>query len=430
MTKSRYASLENIREELDRCTFCAVCQAGCPTYQHSGSETLVARGKIRLAQAVMAGDLSLTERVANDFNQCLSCMNCSVACPAGVDTMAVFSAIRSEAHNERGGGIVEAFIFRYILPYPTRLNLLAKVVGFSSLFYKYAPGFLSKFFPYSAIGIRRINPNLLQKNLRASISEVNKVSFDTNKEPVKRIVYFSGCMTDLAFAKTGVKVVESLQKLGVEVVFPKAQVCCGAPAYYSGDMETARELAKKNVDALADIEADAIVYSCATCGSVIGNHYKKLLPNDAQAKLAAGKMIDFQKLLTELSVEQLFEDKKGAEKIKVTYHDPCHLKRGMGIDKEPRELLQSFPSVEFVEMEGADSCCGGAGTFGLQHYDMAMDQGKQKVTWIKKSGADVVATACPSCQLQLSDALNRFGHKIPVVHTADLVAAPFSTSKI
>ena len=98
-------------------------------------------------------------------------------------------------------------------------------------------------------GIRRVNPDFLQQNLRAAIDEINSASLGAEKEPIKRVVYFSGCMTDLAFAKTGKRVVGSLQKAGVEVLFPKSQVCCGAPAYYSGDMDTA----VKNVQEPKDI---------------------------------------------------------------------------------------------------------------------------------------------------------------------------------
>ncbi|MBI5816004.1 MAG: (Fe-S)-binding protein [Nitrospinae bacterium] len=422
----KYDFLESVRGEIEKCTKCATCQAGCPTYEATNSETLVARGKIRLAQGALNGEMELTPRVANDFSQCLSCMNCLSACPSGVDTMKIFSAMRAEIREKSGGGPVSNFIFKYLLAYPWRLNILAKFVGISSIFYKAAPRWLARFFPYSPGGVKRVTPDFLKANLRERVLAANC----PNPAPagkLKRVAFFSGCMTDLAFPEVGVKVIEGLKKAGVEVVFPKEQVCCGAPAYYNGDLKTTKELARRNIEVFTALDADAIVYSCATCGSVFGEVYRELFPNDPKVEALCEKIVDYQKLLVELSVETMLSGaEKASRKLKVTYHDPCHLRRGMGVWKEPRKLIKSLPNVEFVEMEGADRCCGGSGTFGLKFYEMSVDFGKFKAEAIKKSGADAVVTACPSCQLALADALNRAGLSIPVLHTADLVDTALS----
>lgn len=374
-----------------------------------------------MAKGVLEGDIGVTDRVANDFFQCLSCMNCKAACPSGVDTMKIFSAMRAQVYEGKGAGRVADFIFRRFLPYPRRLNALAKIVGLSTIFYKFAPAWLAKFMPFAPGGVKRVTPNFLQRNLRSRVGVTNTAS-KSSLGKKRRVIYYSGCMTDLAFPKTGKTVIDKLTQAGVEVVFPKEQVCCGAPSYYSGDLETSKKLARKNIEALNSIEADAIVYSCATCGSVLGEVYPELLPDDPAARRVADKMVDFQKYMAELGVEAVMLSKNGSgEKLKVTYHDPCHLNRGMGVRREPREILRNLPGVEFVEMEGSDRCCGGAGTFAIKHYGMSMDIGKFKVDAIKKSGADIVVTACPSCQLQLEDSLHRFGHNIPVMHTADLM---------
>ncbi|MBI3813823.1 MAG: (Fe-S)-binding protein, partial [Nitrospinae bacterium] len=102
-------------------------------------------------------------------------------------------------------------------------------------------------------------------------------------------------------------------------------------------------------------------------------------------------------------------------------HDPCHLRRGQKVIYPPREILKNIPGMEYIEMEDADRCCGGGGTFSLQHYDLSVSIGKYKAEKIKKTGADIVATACPSCQMQLSDILNRAGIKAKVVHTVQLL---------
>lgn len=417
-----YEHLLKVSKEIEKCVKCASCQAGCPTYEQTRSETLAARGKIRLAEGALTGELGLTGRVENDFFQCLSCMNCKTVCPSGVDTMKIFSAMRAEVYREKGAGRVADFIFKHLLPHPRRLSLLARLTGVGGLFYKLAPGALAKFLPYSPGGVKRVTPNFLKRNLRARLKETLPPLSPPAEGAIKRVAYFSGCMTDLAFPETGTAVVEKLREAGLEVVFPGGQVCCGAPAYYSGDVETAKKLVMKNAEALVAAKADAIVYSCATCGSVVGEVYRELFPEDPRVLNVAEKMVDFQKLLLALKVKASAPSRNGGGKLKVTYHDPCHLKRGMGVFREPRELIASLPGVEFVEMEGADRCCGGAGTFAMKHYDMAMEIGRFKAGAVRASGADVVVTACPSCQSQLADALNRFGVDRPVLHTAELIS--------
>ncbi len=427
MKRMKYKFLESVLDEIDKCVKCAACHAGCPTYELSFSETLTARGKIRLAKGILEESIGLSKRVAKDFSLCLSCLNCSAVCPPGVDTLKIFTAVRSHIYDEKKEGRIESFIHEQVLPYPTRLNYLAKLTGAASLFYKMAPKMIARYFPYAPDGYARVTPPLLRSSLRSRLKEVNK---PVEKRTVRRVAYFSGCMTDLAYPETGVHVVEKLNNAGVEVIFPKEQVCCGAPAYFAGDMSTARKLAMKNREAFKNLDVDAIVISCATCGSVLKHAYSQILPDDNSAKEMADKVIDFQSLLVELGEEKKFKaaDNSG-EKLKVTYHDPCHLKRGLGVSDAPRLILKNLPGVEFVEMENADSCCGGSGAFGLEYYDMSMDIGRAKAEAIKKSGASVVATSCPMCQLQLTDALNRQGYDIAVKHTADFIDQVMSARK-
>ncbi|VAX16226.1 Glycolate dehydrogenase, iron-sulfur subunit GlcF [hydrothermal vent metagenome] len=425
MKRMKYEFLESVIDEIDKCVKCAACHAGCPTYVRSYSETLTARGKIRLAKGILEGKIGLSARVAKDFSLCLSCLNCSNVCPPSVDTLKIFTAVRSHIYEEKKEGRIEGFIHEQVLPYPKRLNLLAKLTGAASLFYRFAPKMIARYFPYAPGGKARVTPPLLHTSLRSRLKEINK---PTGGKTVRRVAYFSGCMTDLAYPDTGVHVVEKLNDAGVEVIFPKEQVCCGAPAYFAGDMETARRLAMGNIEAFRNLDVDAIIISCATCGSVLKHAYSQILPDDTGAKEIADKVVDFQNLLVEMGEEKKFKTADcSGEKLKVTYHDPCHLKRGLGVSEEPRLILKNLPGVEYVEMENADSCCGGSGAFGLEYYDMSMDIGKAKAQAIKQSGASVVVTSCPMCQLQLADALNRQGYDIKVKHTADLIDQVLST---
>jgi len=338
--------------------------------------------------------------------------------------MKIVMATRAETVTSGPDGRLLRFINKHLLPHPARLNILARLVGVADLFYKLAPGFLTRYLPYTQGVAKRVTPDFLGRSLRSTLPAVNPGHAPPSAGRARRVAYFSGCMTDLAFPGTGASVVDTLNRAGVDVVFPKEQVCCGAPAWFGGDMDTARELAESNIKTLDALDVDGIVISCATCGSVLSHTYPELLDNSAEAKRVAGKIVDFQKLVAELGVEKIFGPTKNpGRKIRVTYHDPCHLKRGMDVYREPRTILRDTPGVDFVEMENADRCCGGPGAFSLTHYDAAMEYGRLKAEAIVNSGAEMVVTSCPSCQLQLADALRKFGADIPVTHTADLVAA-------
>ena len=406
---------------MDKCVRCAYCQVGCPTYEMSFSETLSARGKIRLAQALMDGALEPSPRIAADFSMCLSCLKCADNCPAKIDTVALFQAARADMATTRGTSLAQKLILRHILPFPARLNILAKLAGLATVFYDNAPDMLARFFPFSVKGKRRVTPRLLQTNLRALVAR-GKGHGAPREGALRKVAYFSGCMTDLAYPDTGLNVMRQLEQAGVEVVYPQGQVCCGAPAWFAGDNDTARQLAMKNVEAFADLDVDAIVVSCATCGSVLSHALPMMLEADPRAAAVAGKVVDFQKLLVELGVERKLASIPGKGKLRVTYHDPCHLKRGMGVSAEPRILIKSLPNVEFVEMAGADVCCGGAGAFTLEHPEQSARFGQFKARAAQESGADIVVTSCPSCQLQLADAMSRAGLDTPVMSAADLVA--------
>jgi len=281
MNRMKYEYLESVLDEIDKCVKCAACHSGCPTYERSFSETLSARGKIRLAQGILEGSIGLSERVEKDFSLCLSCLNCSDVCPPSVDTLKIFTAVRSHIYEEKKKSKIKQFIHEQVLPYPKRLNYLAKLTGVSSMFYKMAPGIIARYFPYAPGGKARVTPPLLQSNLRSRLKEVNKPA---DRKTVRRVAYFSGCMTDLAYPDTGAHVVEKLNDAGMEVVFRKEQVCCGAPAYFAGDMGTARRLARENIEVFKNLDVDAIVISCATCGSVLKHAYLQILPETAQKR--------------------------------------------------------------------------------------------------------------------------------------------------
>jgi glycolate oxidase iron-sulfur subunit len=247
-------------------------------------------------------------------------------------------------------------------------------------------------------------------------------------KPRKRVGFFVGCATNMIFPRVGLAAVRALVGEGFEVVIPKGQVCCGVPVYTAGDREDARDLARANVKAFRRHKLDAVVVCCASGGLALKKDYENLLGLERRA--LGAQVYDISEFLAKFGKLAL-KGGRGMAPVSVTYHDPCHLNRGQGEVAAPRTLLGALPHVRFVEMEESDRCCGGGGTFSFSHYDLAKEIGRKKVNYIAASGADVVATSCPSCMMQLEDMLRRNGLSQKVVHVVELLApyyAPLETS--
>jgi glycolate oxidase iron-sulfur subunit len=239
-------------------------------------------------------------------------------------------------------------------------------------------------------------------------------------EPGKPVVtFFTGCSTNYLFPGIGEAALKILRFMGVGVAIPADQGCCGLPALASGDAGTVEELSRGNLTALSRRETDFIVTACASCNAGIGKHFGELGPEYAEL---AAKTLDVHVFLARHGLPEMLRALPRSDaRERVTYHDPCHL-RAQGITAEPRALLKALPDVEFVEMEGADRCCGLGGTFSVYHYETSKKIGDKKLPGIQKSGADLVASACPGCMMQLQDIIARDGSGQRVVHVLELVA--------
>jgi glycolate oxidase iron-sulfur subunit len=223
-----------------------------------------------------------------------------------------------------------------------------------------------------------------------------------------KVAFFIGCLLNYVYPETAASIMRILTLHGVDVIVPRSQLCCGAPVLAAGDEKAARTLAERNVRCLEADKVDWIVFGCASCALTMQRDYPRLLPG---AESFASKITDISEFIharlgySNLPIEET-----------VTYHDPCHLRWGRGVGEPPREILRR--SSRYLEMERAGDCCGLGGSFSLSHYDVSCALGKAKVEAIQARGADLVATSCPGCMLQLEDQLARAGMKTPVLHAA------------
>jgi len=360
---------------------------------------------------LLSGKLEETKEMEKLINRCTLCGTCAQNCPAGTNVPAVITAARADKVKVRGIPFPYSFIYRWLLPRRTLFGNAVRLVSwFQGVFLPKTNGeirHLSAFL--SALGKGRHIPNIAPKFLRQSIPEVNKPP--TGVETKFKIGYFTGCMTDFVFPELGVKIVKFLNKNGVEVIVPQGQGCCGAPVFLgAGDFSTGRKMADKNVAAFKNL--DYIVTDCATCASAMKDYAKFLADTDERKQAYtkyAGKIKDITEFLVDIlklppSAYHAAPEYKGKS---VTFHEPCHLGRYLGVKEQPRYILKSIPEIKYVEMPDADRCCGMAGTFSIYFYDLSKKIADKKADSIASTGADIVVTDCPGCQVQLIDTTTR-----------------------
>jgi glycolate oxidase iron-sulfur subunit len=412
---SKNKSLKDFEKVIRECVKCGVCQAHCPTYQVGKREGAVARGKIALAAALLDGEVGLEEQLQRDISMCLMCGSCVNKCPNKVPTSEIVGAIRREITDNQGLSLIGKGVSTLLGSKVLMKTLSKSGAILSPLVLKKVPetSGLRLRFPIPIMKDRTV-PKIAFRNLFDRVPE-----FIEGRQGKPVIGFFAGCSITYAYPEIGEIMVSILQRMGYSVYIPRSQQCCGIPALSSGNGKLVEELARTNVGAFAKREVQHIITACASCNGGIGEYYRTM---KADYDHFTDKVIDFSVFLKK---EGLFEELAGLEKwserVKVTYHDPCHLKT-QGITKEPRELLRSLPNVEFVEMESASTCCGLGGTFSVYHYEASKAIGARKIPGLKESGAELIATACPGCIMQLQDTINHADLKVRAVHILELIA--------
>ncbi|MCK4862878.1 MAG: (Fe-S)-binding protein [Dehalococcoidales bacterium] len=423
-TSLNFEQIDRFKEDLDKCTKCGFCMSYCPVYQEEHVESSVARGKIMLIRALLDGTLEATDEMAEQLNRCTLCMTCAENCPAGTQVPAVITAARADKVRLKGLSFPYNIVYRWLLP---RRRLFGGVVRlaswFQGIFLPKTEGtirHLSLFL--SALGKGRHIPQIAPKFLRQSVPEINKPP--AGVEVKYTVGYFTGCMTDFVFPELGKKIINFLTRNSVEVVVPRGQGCCGAPVFLgAGDFATGRRMADTNVKAFKEL--DYIITDCATCASAMKDYVKFLADNDDRKREYtefAGKIKDITEFLVDVlqlppSAYRVAGEFKGKT---VTWHEPCHLGRYLGVKEQPRKILKSIPDIHFVEMPDADRCCGMAGTFSIYFYDLSKKIADKKAASIDSTGADIVVTDCPGCQIQLIDSTTRHGMPQKVMHIMEL----------
>lgn len=390
--------MNKLEEAYTNCMKCGFCKAACPVFLEE--ETNSPRAKVRLAKAVTCGDIALSFGIKRQMERCLNCKACASECPSGVEPNKIALMMRTAIVERDGLPFIKKLAFHSGLPHPQLMSIISRLIGtaqrISAIENPNNP--LRNVLPLAGVRKDKDIPIFAKRPLFSLLPEVIE-PFSGQKTTV---AYFPGCAINLIYPEIGLAVVEVLRKLGARVILPRNLVCCGTPVFNSGDIEGARELAKRNINILSQIKTDYIITSCGSCGLTIKREWCETLKLSEAAPIAA-KVLDIHEFVARYAPDNAFSEID--EAATVTYHDSCHLRRGLGVYQEPRQLLKAALGSKFIEMEQADRCCGGGGTFSISHPTLSQTVAETKMQCLSASGAETVAAGCPACIMQLRDSI-------------------------
>jgi glycolate oxidase iron-sulfur subunit len=505
----------DITDDFLLCNRCGNCRSVCPLFTVFRSEWAAARGKVEIAEAYFKGGEFDTKKIQEIFDLCLHCMACEDNCPSGMRADEIVMAVRADMARKGLIPRIKRIAFKALEGMDSGFFKLMRALGLvrrsplhgvaakSPLNFLY-PLFGWKrvrFFPLPAVKpFLSKGPELYSAaDLEVSFDEIDSSAgqqegLASNLDPVRAVrlkeliekareknlvekktaYFFVGHAVNHFFPEEAEAVVTALNLLGIDVIAPKDQVCCGAPVYYAGDIEGARKAAAAAIEQFAKHRYDWIVTSCSSGGLMLKEEMKRLfdissdgyfqiewddgletfrrVPGRSEVSNAypripdlyreyiEGKVYDINEVLAMLLgleekprvFESLFknahgpegreeiesrgpagaesDDERAGEQIHlpvVTYHHPCHLKRGQGVGWQPEALLELLPGHRYAPMKDADRCCGGGGMFTFFYSEAAEEVARVKMDAVEALRPDVLATSCPICRTQLMDMLNR-----------------------
>ena len=413
--------------DLYKCVHCGFCLQACPTYVETGLEAESPRGRIALMKAVNEGRIGITDSVISHWDLCIQCRACEVACPSGVPYGNLIEATMQQVASRRKPGIISRTVaslaLKQTLPNQGRLALL---VGGMRLYQR--SGLQNA---VRKSGILNAMPGRLGElegsmpQLPTEVFRARGQVYAAQGKRKMRVALLSGCVMPLVNGPQMNAVVRVLTRNGCDVEITRGQACCGAINSHVGDLETARTLARRNIDAFLGSGVDAVVVASAGCGARM-KEYAHMLRNDSRYSEKAQAFSTMVKDIHELLAALPIDPPKASLPYRVTYQDSCHLSNAQRITAPPRQLLRSIPGIEFVELPNASKCCGAGGTYTITERDFSMRVLDSKMRAVRQTGANIIATANPGCLMQLQYGTQREGIPLEARYITDLLDEAYS----
>jgi glycolate oxidase iron-sulfur subunit len=415
---------------LQQCIHCGMCLPTCPTYDETKLERNGPRGRIALMRRIADGQLEVTQAFGRELYFCLGCLACETACPAGVRYGEMFEHARADI--EQVGvlrnpvrNLVRALTLGWMFTRPQALRAAGRLIWVyqaSGLEFLVRHLKVMRLLP---LRLRALEPLMPRMQRHFSDRLIRSVEMPAHRK--YRVGLLTGCVQDLAFSYVNRDTADVLLANGCEVVTPRAQFCCGSIHAHNGELELAKEMARRNLAAF-DLELlDAVITNAAGCGTHLKN-YVHLLSDDpafaVRAEKWSAKVRDIHEWLAEIGIRP----PAASMPQTVTYHEACHLCHGQKITCQPRQVLKAIPGLELVELPESTWCCGSAGIYNITQPEMSQKLLQRKLANISTTAAQVVASANPGCSVQLQAGMRESNLNLKIAHPISLLAQAYRKS--
>ena len=372
-------------DSLSHCVRCGSCKAPCPTYDNDPSEGMGARGRLVLIRSLLSGDLKPSAALNERIFSCILCSACSGACPLGIDIPeAIYHARAVLKESDKKRKLLRS-LAKFSAKWP---DMSFKIMKMSQ--HLFLPLLARK-------GIIPFRPDFPDTPFR-HIEQVHSV-----RKKRGRVAIFTGCSINYLFPSLGESLINILRSIGYEVILPKGETCCGSPLRALGLEDEAIAHARKNYQIFSKLKVEAILSLCPTCSLTLKSEYPKLIGHGLE------KAMD---------ISAFFSDKLDyTEPIRKTavYHDPCHLAHGLGIKKEPREIIRKA-GFDLLDADTSE-CCGFGGVFCSSYREISQNLLRTSAKKLLDTQAEAVVTSCPGCMLHLGQQVT----DRPVLHLVELI---------
>jgi glycolate oxidase iron-sulfur subunit len=405
--------LAHARTGLDACVHCGFCLQACPTYVVLEDENDSPRGRLLLMRSLLEGSLSTDDdAVRGHLDRCLGCRACETVCPSGVPYGHLLEATRAtltERHPLPIGARAMLGVFAH--PRLMRLAMAASRVARAL-----RVGWLARFVP-GRFGFAL-------RMLESTRMPVKRGTYDPPAGNGASFALLEGCVMQGLYGATNAATIRTLRVNGYRDVAADGQRCCGALHAHAGDLESARKLARRNIEAFERSGSDYVVSNAAGCGAMM-KEYGQLLAEDKawaeRARTLASRVRDVSELLAAEG------PKPGAPlDLRVTYDAPCHLLHAQRISIPPLKVLAAIPGMTLVPLVDAEYCCGAAGIYNLLEPETSDAVLRPKLANIAATNATLVATGNPGCLMQIGAGLRATGSAARSVHPVDLLDASYA----
>jgi len=415
--------LFNFTETSDACIKCGKCIPVCTIHNVNADEVTSPRGFIDLLGAYQRGQLELDLNAKAIFESCFLCTNCVDVCPKALPTDMIIEQVRADIADKYGIAWFKRAFF-YLLRHRTTMDILFKLgYVFQTCGFKIKAELnsMQPRFNLPIIKKDRLLPSM------GKTSFMNSYPENISNGGKRRVAIFIGCLANYNYTEIGRGLLEILEALNVDAFIPKKQLCCGAPAYFTGDFATVDHNAKKNIvyfESFID-DVEAIIIPEATCSAMIKVDYEHFFHDQPEwleraQKLKSKIFMATEWLEQKTELKQLLAS-KGRSDLSVTYHDPCHARKMQGIHQEPRALIAQNYAIK--EMSDPNACCGFGGvTMQTEKFHFAQAAGRPKAAMIRNSGAQIVSAECSACRMQINNSMNEANVDVVFKNPIELIA--------